>query len=216
MYSKNDGLYHVYCFFASLGYIALEVIKMKNMAYRITIFLLTYGIAREENREVLEYGLYMMLSTLLHMVASIGIGFIFGVPLHVLLFLLSFMLMRKYAGGYHAKSPVACAVLSYGLVIAHIAVVSFVPTLAMIWLALPEAVFSAIIIFRFAPVEHENAPLSDIEKVIYKQRARVYAILLPTISMMLFIFTGNALWLSILNGCFTSALLMLAIFFTGR
>lgn len=84
-------------------------------------------------------------------------------------YIICFCMLRKYAGGYHAKSVIGCYMITVGSAFFMFITVSFcrMPIVVMtaVWLV------SGIILFLFAPVQNENKRLDEVERLVYRRRA---------------------------------------------
>lgn len=65
-----------------------------------------------DNYELYEYAIYIILSSAFHMATVIVLGLVFNLLTESLVFYLSFIAIRKFAGGYHAKTPTRCYIVS--------------------------------------------------------------------------------------------------------
>lgn len=66
----------------------------------------------EEDYDVYVYSIFMILSFLFFVILSCSLGVMLNCFSESLFFSLSFQLLRKYAGGYHAKTEKLCIVLT--------------------------------------------------------------------------------------------------------
>ena len=69
------------------------------------------GVISSDDRTLYIYGFHQMGVTLLNFSTDIIIGVLTGMLLESLLFLAVYISLRKFAGGYHAKTELRC----YGL-----------------------------------------------------------------------------------------------------
>ena len=126
-----------------------------------------------DNYELYEYAIYIILSSAFHMATVIVLGLVFNLLTESLVFYLSFIVIRKFAGGYHAKTPVRCyafSVISSIIVLCLIKLsnsVCFIFTYVLIVLEL----FSVVLILLISPLDTENNPLNSREKKSYKMLA---------------------------------------------
>lgn len=124
---------------------------------------------QSEDRELYRYGFEQGLTMLLNLVTTLVIGLLFGKLLEVCLFMAAYIPLRSYAGGYHAKTPFRCYLLSIVILTAVM--------LFMKYLALDNIVYclmilvSGAVILILSPVEDKNKPLDDSELKVYKNRA---------------------------------------------
>jgi len=116
------------------------------------------------------YGLYQGIIQLLNIIITFLIGFILDMPWHAVLFLLSYIPIRTYAGGFHAKTPSRCYISSIILVIAILLVMK--EFLFSSFICIVGIIVSSIGIFLLAPVEDENKPFSEKEQIQFKKTTR--------------------------------------------
>ena len=144
-----------------------------RLACKATNIFIREGSAQEEDRELYifgaEQGIWMLLN-----VATAGIlGCLTGELLSCIVYLLLYIPLRRYAGGFHAAGYVRCWAGSGVMILAVLLAVRYreVP----IWAELLIILACAVLIARLSPVTVPNRPLSDEEKTIYRKKARMIA-----------------------------------------
>ncbi len=132
--------------------------------------LIRNGIIEQSEKELYCFGLKQLFLFLVNIITSLAIGIICGMLWQSVLFSLAYIPLRRYAGGYHAKTPVRCYILSVLLIISVLVLLKYVAfsKLAMV----TTLVLSALVILLKAPVESANKPLNDAEQNVYKIKAR--------------------------------------------
>lgn len=80
----------------------------KNQITKIADILIKNGVAEIEYKEIIVYGLTFGIELILNILTTIILGFMFGMVIESLIFLISFSLIRTYAGGYHSQSALKC------------------------------------------------------------------------------------------------------------
>src|SRR3712207_1558485 len=65
----------------------------------------------DEHKEVIAYGTFALVHTLISIICVIIFGIIFNVLMEALIVAFSISILRKYSGGAHANSPEVCAVI---------------------------------------------------------------------------------------------------------
>lgn len=132
--------------------------------------LIRNGIIESSEEELYRFGMKQLFLSIVNIVTSLVIGAICGMLWQSILFSLAYIPLRRYAGGYHAKTPVRCYVLSVLLIIS---VLMFLKYVAFSKLAMAAIlVLSALVIVLKAPVESANKPLNDAEQNTYKMKVR--------------------------------------------
>ncbi|MCR6545868.1 accessory gene regulator ArgB-like protein [Dehalobacterium formicoaceticum] len=129
------------------------------------------NIINRDDKELYLYGLKQGLIMLANIITMIMIGLIFGMVWQSIVFMVAYLPLRSYAGGYHAKTQIQCYLFSIVLIIAVLFAIKFISWTSLVCFSL--AVVAGIIIFILAPLEDSNKPLDDIERAVYKKRTRI-------------------------------------------
>lgn len=87
------------------------------MTRRILEWLYKLGYVNESNDKIIELGLQRMKSTFTSIAFSAIVSWLMGDVIVGLLFELTYIPIRIYAGGYHASSKRRCECLSYAKLI---------------------------------------------------------------------------------------------------
>ena len=142
------------------------------MESRLVRFLEEY--MGKEQAEIALYGLYQLGLSAIGILISVFFGLCFGKAYEVILFLLFFVPLRTYAGGYHTKYLWQCAVLSICIILAVI-MLSCVGNTDVVWRN-GIMLISAFIIFLHAPADSENKRLFQHEINRYRRIVRLMII----------------------------------------
>ena len=81
---------------------------LEKLSARLTEALLRRGAAEESKRELFEYGFQITLSTLLWLATITVIGLVFFDWRFLLCYLLFYLPVRQFAGGYHCSTYGGC------------------------------------------------------------------------------------------------------------
>ena len=135
-----------------------------QLSKRIASFFVHSRVIESENEQVYEYGLELLISTLLNGVIALVLALFSRTLWQCICFLVVFIFLRKSAGGFHAKTHLGCCSI------------------------LAAVVFSIIMILRFAPLEHENKPITEKGKIRLRKNSIVLAGIFSVSVMVLFIF----------------------------
>lgn len=128
---------------------------------------------REEERALYEYAYELLLNQTINILIAILTAVLFHAPVTVLLFLVSYIPLRSYSGGYHADTHMRCTVVSTLLIIMVCCVMNYVKS-EWILSHYPIAfVLSAAIIIWCAPVADRHKPLDEAETARYRKRSRI-------------------------------------------
>ncbi|MCM0647730.1 accessory gene regulator B family protein [Clostridium swellfunianum] len=146
---------------------------LTNIAEDITIVLLRNKIIDMDDRDIYIYGLQVILSTLIVTGSLLTLGIIFHeIPL-TLGFMLTFISLRTYTGGYHANKFNSCFTISMTIYLGQLLLSYIVPNDLKITVGISCVIISSLIIYKLSPIEHKNNPLSQNEKTKYRKISRI-------------------------------------------
>lgn len=144
---------------------------MEKISKKITKWMLAKQVITRDDEEVYVYGVFQLLMSMLNTVSILMLAVIFHKILAVCCYIICFSMLRKYVGGYHAKSVKGCYLMTVG------------STALMLWVIcfnkIPMAVIftfwmlCGVFVFLFAPVENRNKKLDEVERVVYRKKALV-------------------------------------------
>lgn len=157
---------------------------------RIAGVLCDNRIIREEDKEIIVYGLDALLSTLINLVIILGLGLILGQLRQTVVFLLSFAALRVFAGGYHAKTRIGCTATFIIIYLTGMALQHYTPGIIVKPAAIGLAVISLVSVLIMAPIEHKNRPFEGNEYKHFKMISRAVAVLQTLLVIAGVIFTG--------------------------
>lgn len=143
----------------------------------------------EEDKEIYLFGFYQGLIFLLNIATALFTGIILHMFLESVLFLICFIPLRIFAGGYHAKTQLRCYIMSTITTAVLLCLIGFlqrkmgVQTIALY-------IIAACVIWKLAPVQDKNKPLDLDEQKKYRKRVHSLLMLLSCVSGCLY-FWGN-------------------------
>ena len=132
---------------------------------------MTEILTREEELEIIEYGIERIKANILGMFTIFLIGIIFGVFAESMIFAIFFFLQRRYAGGYHADTKGRCYIVSVFLITISMCFIKYIDSGIVICFVLQT--FNIIIIYLLAPVGTANRELDRVEIAVFRKRARI-------------------------------------------
>ena len=151
------------------------------MTRRILEWLYKLGYVNESNDKIIELGLERIQSTFASITFSAIVSWLMGDVIVGLLFELTYIPIRIYAGGYHASSKRRCEYLSYGSLLLCMILIFYVPMKMEIIHVL--LVFSGGIILLQSPIESSNKRLNSVEKKVYRRKSNVLNFYLSILDM---------------------------------
>ncbi|MGN1481722.1 accessory gene regulator B family protein [Porcipelethomonas sp.] len=119
-------------------------------------------------RTIYQYGINQMLNMLLNIITFLVIGLVCHMIIETIIFTAAYIPLRIYAGGFHAKTPFRCWIISALMLLIVLSVMKF--TSLNIYIYDTAALLATLIILLLSPVEDKNKPLDDKEQHVYKIR----------------------------------------------
>lgn len=130
-----------------------------------------HNMTDSERKEIIDYGLYRLKIILVSMAVTLLLGCIMGIFVQSVCFLISFLAIRRYAGGYHAKTQKQCFLISFlVLCISFLIFQNFDRTTMGIVFA--ADLLYGILIWNLAPVDNPNKKLDHAELEKYRKCVR--------------------------------------------
>lgn len=180
---------------------------LERLSQKFAGKLIRAGIIAETDADVYVYGFFQLAMMLLNIVTTLLLGVLFQLLIPCILLNLSYIPLRINAGGHHADSPMKCYINSSIMIAALLAVIKWIP----IHPAISAVLFalSGIVTWILAPVEAENNPWDDTEKLVYRRRAKVILVIETVIFTISLIFMKSWVSETIMLGIFTESLILL-------
>lgn len=136
---------------------------ISKLSDKIVEYFLKQSDISADERELYQYGFFVLLSQILYFITSIVIGFICGAVFESIVFYIAFQFIRRYAGGYHAETETRCEILSTLSILACIVVIRLSKAYNFQTVLLIISAVSAVCIFSLCPLDTPEKPLSDKE-----------------------------------------------------
>lgn len=138
------------------------------------------------NKDIIIYGLTSAVEQGISMITAIIIGLYFGFIFEVIIFFVSFTLIRRYAGGYHCEKSINCYFISMSIIIGILLIIKYIPNEYMHISSVIILVLSIPMIYKFAPIETNNKPLDDKEQKYYRKKVLFNLVIECFIIILLF------------------------------
>lgn len=164
-----------------------------------------------DNYELYEYAIYILLSSAFHIATVIVLGLVFNLLTESLVFYLSFIAIRKFAGGYHAKTPVRCYAFSVISSIIMLGLIKYANSVGNIftYLLIIFELLCVVLIILMSPLDTENNPLNSYEKKWYKTLAVLISVCIFIISLFCVLTELRNIGYSLICGVIMSTLVLL-------
>ena len=165
------------------------------------------GEGSDEN-ELYIFGVNQFLNMLLNILTALFIGILFGETLRIILFMLAYVPLRSYAGGWHSRTPLRCYIFSVIMLI--------VVSIGMKYLSVAEWIYyvilavATLIVFVLSPVEDRNKPLDEIEYKVFKKRTMLITAAELTVALLLKLLTLDNLFVAVIYSFVVLSLMLVS------
>lgn len=178
---------------------------------KITLqFLKKYNQIENNQIEIIEYGLTIFFSTIIKILIILIVSFIFGITKEVFLSIIVFAILRHFAGGIHAKTPLSC-LISMFIIYFSIYIISSYITINEYALFI-YFIFCLIIILLYAPADVIEKPIISLkQKKKLKYSSIIVLIILFTIA---YIINSNTIKNIIVLSCIVECITLMPIIYT--
>lgn len=142
-----------------------------KLSDQVTSKIQEYAAISNENREIYRYGIQQGLILLLNVATTLIISIAFGMVMECLVYMIAFIPLRVYAGGYHARTHILCFIYSAIQIFAVLLIIKLLPYTAIVYSTLDLVGFLSVYIL--SPVADVNKPLDDKEMIVYRRRSLI-------------------------------------------
>lgn len=184
---------------------------MEKFSSKLIEFFVSNDLIKNEDKEIYKYAVNIILSSLIHIATLMIIGLCFNLFIESLVFYFSFIAIRKFAGGYHAKTPVRCYLFSFASNIIILCLVKWLSSIntLFIFIFIIFELLCVVLILLISPLDTENNPLTGQEKKMYRMLTSIITILIFIISSLCFFKGYRNIGSSMICGVVMSALVLL-------
>lgn len=167
---------------------------INNLSSRLTDKMIAKGNITEDERELYIYGLFMLLSQIMYFFLSVIFGFLLQCFIESVIFYIAFQFIRRYAGGYHAKTETRCEIMSTLSIFACLVVIRLFKLYGFDTVLLCLAIVAAISIAVFCPLDTPEKPLSEKEFKYFRKISWVILFVITVTIVISYFFRFNVLF----------------------
>ena len=144
---------------------------MEKLLDLIMTRLIASGWIGDDDREIVRYGLELMLMKALVTAAMLVIAFATHMVSEFIVFILLYPPLRRCCGGYHARSRIACVIFSVMLFAALIAAVKLLPESLAGYTSFFMLSAGTAVIIALAPVAAPEKSFDEAELRVCRMRS---------------------------------------------
>ena len=170
---------------------------ISKLSSQITKYLLKKNVISDEEKELYEYGLFMIISYVVFFLISILFGIVLDISFSSILFYISFCLVRNFAGGIHANSEIKCNIITtVSILISEILIKIFIDY-SLVSLAFVMLMISSICLCVIKPIATSQKEISQQEKLNFHKKVIVLVVLILIISLISIVFRCYSITISL-------------------
>ena len=149
------------------------------------------SILTKEDMALYQYGYEVMINQIINIMIAVLIAIVLHAPITVLSFLVCYIPLRSFCGGYHASTNERCSAISVVLICLTCILTYIFESYNMIISLAIAAAISGIGVFTLTPVADQNKPLDEIETVRYRKVGRIIWLAKVAICFVRFFIMGE-------------------------
>lgn len=190
---------------------------IKNLSQYILRYLLHNDVIKDTNdeKEYYQYGIEITISSILNVILILVIGLITWNILESLIFLLLFIPIRQFTGGFHASTYFKCN-LSFCIIFSMVLILyHYTEAILNTYLSILITFICVLLIIAKCPIENKNKPIPKERKKFHKIMAASLGMVYGIIGTILTAFS-NKYGALILYTLATVAMLIIAAMLQDR
>lgn len=178
-----------------------------KISERITQLLVKQETITSSQKELYRYGFNQGFTILFNVITTLVIGCVFGMVIQSIVFLISYIPLRSYAGGYHAKTPWRCYFVSVVLMSVVLSIIKMMPHSVIAYSLIIGA--GSMVCVALAPIEDKNKPLDKTEQVVYKKRTYIVLFLELCVALLSYFYFRSVFYVICISVFTESVMLVL-------
>ena len=142
---------------------------MDKLIHKLVEVNISKGKISNEEAEIFTYGYRLLVEKILIFLISIFVAALCDAFFEIVLLYISFVPLRTYCGGYHAKSSLACMILSGVFLTLGIYGIRIMEYNISIELFVLEVIICGLVLMKFAPIDVKQKKITDNERIFFKK-----------------------------------------------
>ncbi len=146
---------------------------MDKWIHNVVVNNIRKGNIAEKEAEIYEYGYTLMFEKMIIFVVCVFIALILDAVWEVLALCITFIPLRVYSGGYHAKSRWGCMVISGLFLIIGVLGARFIGNFINLESFIVVEIVCILVLSRYAPADIEEKRITESEKSYFRRRVMI-------------------------------------------
>lgn len=189
---------------------------IQRLSKNIVNWQISKNIINNEQSAIYSYAYEILMNQAINIFISILIAFVLKAYMPVFVFFVSYLPLRAYCGGHHAKTNGGCAIVSAILIVIVCCLEKVV--IGELAFFLPPICFiiSGVSIFAYAPVSNVNKPLDELETRHYRKKSIIIWLIQVIIGVGLWYFNLRASVVLSISHAILSLMLLYGVFLNKK
>lgn len=150
---------------------------IKLLSQSILNSFIDKSVTNEEDEEIYAYGTEIAVAYLVNLLAIVIIGAFMNMLLECIVFLIIFVPLRGYTGGYHASNYKICFAVSCLTVAAVLLVTKYTAANTDKFILFSIMAIIGILIYILGPIEDKNKPITENQCIHYRSKIKFFLII---------------------------------------
>ncbi len=176
---------------------------------RIANALCESSLINNEDKAIYRFGIEATLLKCIHIITMLIMGVAFGLILETFVFIITYSILRIYAGGFHSKTRIGCYIISWIMILSVLLLIKFCSNQLIFVVLIVVSILSCFIILILSPVGNVNKQLDDIEIQHYKAKTRIILSIEIIISMIFLLVNISQISISISFSILSVAIMLI-------
>lgn len=172
----------------------------------IGLKLVEKNLIEQDEKEIYIFGLQQGFYFVLNIITAITIGILMGKAREIVIYILMFIPLRMFAGGYHANSYFSCYIIS-SIITFFTLKMTTIMGYSFFWISI--GIISILIIWFLSPIEDKNKPLEKEENKKYQKIARRVLLFEITVAVVMLMLKVYNIYFTIVSIFIVLALLLI-------
>lgn len=142
---------------------------LNNLGKRLTNTLINNHQIDESERCLYEYGFFILLSNMVYLIITLILGSVFNILIESIVFYITFSLIRRYAGGFHASSEMKCTLITTTSIFLCLLCTKLCETNNIQMPILVLTSIATVLIFALCPLDTPEKPLTKEEYKYFRK-----------------------------------------------
>ena len=167
---------------------------IKKLSASLTDKLINNGTIDVEESDLYIYGFFILFTHIAYLLLTCIFGLLIKCFIESVIFYIAFQFLRRYAGGYHAKTETRCEIMSALSILCCIVLIKCSKMYDINIVLLSTSLVFAVLIFIFCPLDTPEKPLTDKEHKYFRKISLIILSLIIVAIIISFIFKFNIIF----------------------